>query len=272
MMMKLPLIAGGVVGVAVSAAALAGEQPERLAAMNVHAPDRGGPDLGGFGFEFGAFGEAEGQPSRDRRGRGGPKGRRQDGPPRRGQSMERIDANEDGEIQRAELQASLLEGLERRQEAALRMFERADLNGDGIVTAEEITEGVAQRHKEHAERMLEGFGESDADGSGSLSAEERQAARTERRERFRDRLEIARERFDADGDGRLRGEERRNAGRTLRMERRLDANRDGEIDQADVAEALRRLERGKRFPDVNGDGVGDAADVQELIDRAQQPD
>lgn len=141
-----------------------------------------------------------------------------------------------------------------------------DANGDGVVTrAEESAE---------ADRR---FAAMDADRDGTVTPEERRAERDRMRaarvvteDQFKDRAEKRFDRLDANDDGKLTGDERR-AGRrgpgvgrgpggpgrdrpapkpetaaefrahALERFDRIDANRDGRIDQAERAAARDRM-------------------------------
>ncbi len=99
------------------------------------------------------------------------------------QMFEEVDANGDGLITAAEIEAA--------REAR---FAEMDSNGDGFVTAEEIAAFADDRRGKRAARMIERL---DANDDGKLSAEE-MATRGPGR---------MLERLDANGDGALSKEE-----------------------------------------------------------------
>lgn len=107
--------------------------------------------------------------------------------PQRGPDFATLDADGDGSISEAELQA--------RGDAR---FEAADADGDGLLTAEEI---VAQRDTDRAERALRRaqrlIEARDDSGDGAISREELGNARAER----------MLERADRDEDGVISEEE-----------------------------------------------------------------
>lgn len=73
-------------------------------------------------------------------------------------NFEEMDANADGEVSKAEMEA-----------VRARHFTEADTNGDGALSLEEMTARASKRADVRAERMLK---EHDANGDGALSAEE----------------------------------------------------------------------------------------------------
>jgi len=96
------------------------------------------------------------------------------------QMFERLDADGDGAISRAEIDA-----------APAARFAEADANGDGKVTVDEIAAMMRAQADARAARMLS---LRDADGDGALSADEMGPRRADRADRMFSRL-------DADGDG-----------------------------------------------------------------------
>ena len=99
-------------------------------------------------------------------------------------SFEEIDADGNGEITQAEMDA---------MKAA--RFAKVDANGDGALSIEELTAQGAQKAATRAEKMLE---RRDANGDGVLSADE--MSKPERSGKMFDR-------FDADGSGAISKEE-----------------------------------------------------------------
>ncbi|WP_291729537.1 EF-hand domain-containing protein [Leisingera sp. F5] len=99
-------------------------------------------------------------------------------------SFEEIDADGNGEVTKAEIQAL--------KEAR---FSKADADGDGKLTLEEMQAHAQARANERAARMLERF---DKDGDGALSKDEMPQPR--RAGRMFDRM-------DADGSGGISKEE-----------------------------------------------------------------
>ena len=105
--------------------------------------------------------------------------------------MKRFDADGDGQLNEAELQA---------------MYDARRNRPDGY-----------QRHRPSREEIMGRF---DTDGDGELSESEREAMRAEGK-RMR---EENKKRFDADGDGQLSEEERKTMHETLREERSARAS------------------------------------------------
>ncbi|OED47049.1 calcium-binding protein [Rhodobacteraceae bacterium (ex Bugula neritina AB1)] len=112
-------------------------------------------------------------------------------------SFEEIDADGNGEITKAEIQA-----MKKAR------FSKADADGDGKVTLEEMQARAQERANKRAARMLERF---DTDGDGALSAEELPQPR--RAGRMFDRL-------DADDSGGISKEEFEEARKRRGGERR----------------------------------------------------
>jgi Ca2+-binding EF-hand superfamily protein len=142
----------------------------------------------------------------------------------------RIDANGDGSIDLAELQAV-------RPNATVEQFNAADKDGNGLLSREEIR-GFA--------RELRGP-PVDANGDGAVSFEELQARRPN----------ITQEQFtalDADGSGGLsRAELRSGMGREIF--RRLDADSSGGISFVELAQRMPRMTQ-ERFNTLDADGNG----------------
>ena len=100
-------------------------------------------------------------------------------------SFEELDANGDGQLTLAELQAH----------AAARVAE-IDSNGDGVITADELAAHAQRDISDKAEKMLE---KRDENGDGQVTLDEMQPS-SDRQERMFDRM-------DEDGDGSISAEE-----------------------------------------------------------------
>ncbi len=107
--------------------------------------------------------------------------------------FERFDADGDGAISRAEVDAT-----------HKARFMEADANGDGAVDLKELTTAMTKRAEEHAARMME---RADANADGRIDPDEADHGR--RHTRFFDRL-------DADGDGMITKAEAEEARRHFR--------------------------------------------------------
>jgi Ca2+-binding EF-hand superfamily protein len=145
--------------------------------------------------------------------------------------FERMDANKDGKLTRAEVDAG-----------SQRLFERIDANKDGEVTHEEAEAGaVAIRNEERAAR----FKQLDANGDGRLTLEESKLP-----QRFFEKLDkntdhaLSLEEFSAMPDFGARHREFEFA--------QADKNHDGKVTKAEAADAAK-----ERFDkvDTNHDGV-----------------
>ncbi len=113
-------------------------------------------------------------------------------------SFETLDADGDGQLTRAEMQAHMKA-----------RFDAADSDGDGILTRDEIEARGRQKAAERAGRMI---GKLDADGDGAVSFEEMQAAKPRGARMF--------ERADADGDGAISRAEFDDARAAMRAHRK----------------------------------------------------
>ena len=104
----------------------------------------------------------------------------------RQQFFDKIDANHDGTISRAEYQA-WVDGR----------FARLDANGDGIVDADEVatSQAAAERAQKHAERFVRHY---DASGSGEVSKADFEAKEMQRFDRLGNGADaVTEEQFDA---------------------------------------------------------------------------
>ena len=160
---------------------------------------------------------------------------------------------------------------------ALELF---DVDGDGELNENEKANAKAFHEQRKAEKKAEMLERFDTDSDGQLSQDEREQAKAAHRERRAARKAELLERIDANGDGELTREEReaakpviqaeRQAERAAKLaERRMDTNLDGQIDAADLAEALRRVADGSPTADYNGDGVVDALDAETVSEAAR---
>lgn len=156
--------------------------------------------------------------------------------------FERLDANKDGQVTRAEADA-----------VAQQFFDRLDANKDGEVTAKEADAGaLAMRREELGDR----FKALDANGDGRLTLQEAKMPPVffERIDANRDKV-ATREEFLAVGQSNPRGE--------LGF-RRVDANRDGKVTRTEGSQAVLR-----RFAsaDPNDDGVITRAELDAHIEQ-----
>ena len=150
---------------------------------------------------------------------------------RMGTMFEKIDANGDGYIDRAEIQA-----------ARDARFAAADTNGDGALSSDEMKAARDDAQSRHGQgRKGVSFSDIDTDGDGTISQAEFDAAKSKRAERVKDyrnkRGARMIERMDANGDGLIQKSEL-GGGFADRMFERLDADKDGRISKAE-AEAAR---------------------------------
>ena len=98
--------------------------------------------------------------------------------------FERMDADQDGSITKAEVEA-----------AAVARFTEADANGDGLLDADEMAAAGEGRNAERrAKRIAKHMERADTDGDGAISLEEMTASGGNRMDRMFENL-------DADGDG-----------------------------------------------------------------------
>lgn len=112
--------------------------------------------------------------------------------------LEEVDANQDGNITQAEIDAH-------RAAKKAEMFAAADTNGDNLVTfAEFDAHAEAEKARREAERRQRHFEMLDADSDGFVTAAEMEAAEGRRGRRGGSMFD----RLDADGDGVLTEAER----------------------------------------------------------------
>ncbi|SME91807.1 Ca2+-binding protein, EF-hand superfamily [Tistlia consotensis] len=148
--------------------------------------------------------------------------------PRIMELFKQIDANGDGQIDKAEAEAF----------RAAR-FAEADTNGDGKVTPQELADFHARMAEQ---RATDEFKRLDADGNGEISEQEfvkAKLARMQTRmndERGRDRAAIHFARMDANHDGVLEPDEL--GARGMKLFARLDSNGDGVVTQAEAQQAM----------------------------------
>lgn len=118
------------------------------------------------------------------------------------QMLEQVDANADGAVTKAEIEAHRTD-----------KFASADTNGDNLVSAAEFEEfSIAERERKQAERRAKRFAKLDANGDGMITADEHAAADDKRVDRLFERM-------DADGDGVIT-EAERDAAKEAMKERR----------------------------------------------------
>ena len=148
-----------------------------------------------------------------------------------GQKGPRHDANGDGIVTTAEVEAQLTE-----------MFAKVDADGNGIITRDEAKAHHQAMRSERRDAMFEKM---DRDADGQLSRAEMQAAQEQRAEMRGERGQKRMGRRGGRGGG---------AGMMLR---RADANKDGQITLAEVrAQAMERFAKA----DANSDGQITAAE------------
>lgn len=214
---------------------------------------------------------------------------------RRAEALERFDIDGDGELSPEERQAAHAafanergmrerhrghEGRrghgprgerdgEQMRQRALSLF---DHDGDGELSESEREEAKAFHEARKAEQRAKALERFDADGDGQLSREERRAARDAMRDKMQGKRAEALSEFDADGDGQLSETERQNARAAHKARRdaklaqlRMDTNKDGVVDQADLPLALDRIARGAPTGDFNNDGVVDQNDADAVM-------
>jgi Ca2+-binding EF-hand superfamily protein len=171
----------------------------------------------------------------------------------------------------ARRQAWLLEQYDKDGDGVLNEEEQAQLDADREAREAER----AKREAENKQRALEAY---DADGDGELSEAEKQEGRQARREYMMEQREAFTARFDTNGDGELTGDERLGIRETMgqvfgemRFVRSFDANGDNLVTAADMPAYMDLFYSGSREADVNRDGVVDEADLADFQQRVLTP-
>jgi len=173
----------------------------------------------------------------------------------------RGDANGDGTLTRAELDAQVAKAFARldangdgkldradREAAAKQRFAKADSNGDGEISQTEMeaarTARQAARAKRSSERRAQWFAKADTDQSGGLSQAELKAVREAGRQRWAERRADA-GKGTTDGEPGRRWHGRRGGhhggGHGMAMLRMADTNGDQAISQAEFRTAATKL-------------------------------
>lgn len=134
-----------------------------------------------------------------------------------------------------------------------------------------------ERQAREAEMRQRALAAYDKDGDGRLSEEERRAANQQRREWFQQQQQQAMARFDANGDGELGQAERElmresmaKAFEDMRFTDRYDVTGDGMVTVADMSAYLDRFYAGNMEADMNRDGVLDETDLAEFQARVAE--
>lgn len=205
----------------------------------------------------------------------------------RTQFFERLDADKDGKITKAEYEASRAAefktadkngdgfidkdefaayGDQRRTEFVERMFARLDKNGDGKLTADELAAGRGKgdragrgERRERAGRI--NFERADAAKKGYLTLEDLTKLRSAR---FEAALKKRFEGLDTNRDGKLTADELPPERREFIL--RADANKDGAVTFDEFAARprqflVRRIEAEFKALDADGDGKLTKAEV-----------
>ncbi len=171
----------------------------------------------------------------------------------------------------ARRQAWLLEQYDKDGDGVLNEEEQAQLDADRAAREAER----AERAAENARRALEAY---DTDGDGELSEAEKQEGRQARREYMMEQRQAFTARFDTNGDGELTGDERLGIRETMgqvfremRFVRSFDANGDNLVTAADMPAYMDLFYSGSREADVNRDGIVDEADLADFQQRVLTP-
>lgn len=171
----------------------------------------------------------------------------------------------------ARRQQWLLEQYDKDGDGVLSAEEEAQREADEA-------EREAEREARRAEAQQKALAAYDSDGDGVLSDAEKQAGRDARRDYMMQQREAMTARFDANGDGEITGDERRMIGETMRsvfgemqFVRQFDSNGDNSITVADMPAYMDLFYASDRQADVNRDGVVDEADLADFQQRALTP-
>lgn len=207
--------------------------------------------------------------------------------------IKQYDTDGDGKLnedERTAMKASIREQLEAVKAEAI---ERFDTDGDGKLNQEERLK-ARDAMRERVEEITGGFGMMRYRGPGDRpEGEGRRGFDGPRgapgheidREAIKRKLL---EEFDADGDGKLTGDEREQARDAMRKKMReghrqprgergqrrgrgvrgVDTNRDGVLDEAELAAAADLVSKGDPKADFNRDGKVDSDDMVYLTKRA----
>ncbi len=134
-----------------------------------------------------------------------------------------------------------------------------------------------EREARQAEMHQRALAAYDTDGDGQLSDDERSAANQQRREWFQQQQQQAMARFDTNADGELSQDERQSmresmgkAFEDMRFADRFDSTGDGMVTAADMPAYLDRFYSGNMEADMNRDGVLDETDLAEFQSRVAE--
>jgi Ca2+-binding EF-hand superfamily protein len=160
--------------------------------------------------------------------------------------FERLDANGDGQVTRAEAEA-----------AGQQLFDKLDANKDGEVTAQEAEDGARATQKEELPAR---FKRLDTNKDGRLTPEEMKipAMLFDRLDTNHDKF-VSREEFRAVADASARGDT---------GFKKIDRDADGKVTRAEGIAAVQR-----RFAaaDPNGDGVITRAEIEAHVKQTTKP-
>ena len=165
----------------------------------------------------------------------------------------------------------LLEQYDKDGDGVLSEAEQAQADADREAREAER----ALREAEMKQRALDAY---DTDGDGQLSREERQTAEQVRRDYMEKQRAEFMTRFDTNGDGEVNGDERMAIRDTMgqlfeemRFVREFDQDGDNRISAADMPAYMDMFSEGDRRADVNRDGVVDEADLADFRQRVLTP-